>query len=466
MFKKAVIIIIFTCLVIFGSGYFLAKAYPNFNASQTENNEMAEVELEFWGLWDNSDDWKKIIEAYEKKTYQFNGRHVNVKINYTKKDYAQYRQEIEKAQDSGKNPNIFFINNYWFDEYKDDLEPLSGNLAYEEEYKLLSYDDVLDIFSEKTIIDFVDNDLLYGVPLYSDSLALFYNKDLFQTAGIEGPPNSWIELKADVKKLTVFGEKETISQSGLAFGTGLNVNRASDILSLLIMQGGGKVIDGSGNVSLGKEIEVNTTEGIEIRNPGKRAISFYSEFSDPSKESYSWNSDQKNSVQSFAEGKLAMMIGYSYQIRNLLSINPDLNYAVAQMPQLENSTRINFSNVFSPVVSKDNNCKVEPVELTADVDCRKIAWSFLSFAIEKDNSELYLNSTGKAAARKDLIKNQIREDKDLGVFAFQADSAISYQKFSDEIDNILVKMVDDINSEREKIDEKIDEAVKKIEDLR
>ena len=466
MSKKSIILLLLIILIISGFGYFLFKSYPNFKAPQVENDQIVEVELEFWGLWDNSDDWKKIIEEFEKKTFEFNGQKVRVTINYTKKDFISYREDIEKAKEKNNNPNIFFINNNWFGDYKKDLESLSGNMAYQKEYNLLSYDDVLDIYPAKTVVDFVTEDLLYSVPLYTDSLVLYYNKDLFQKAGIENPPKSWTELKKNVMQLTVFGKKDSLIQSGVAFGTGGNINRSSDVLSLLIMQGGGKVIDSNGKIDINKEIEVNTIEGVEKRDPGKRAISFYSEFSDSQKEIYSWNADQENSIQSFADGKLAMMFGYSYQIQNLLSLKPDLNYAVAPMPQLENSTVINFSNVFSPVVSRDDNCKVDLVELSDKVDCSKIAWSFLSFATNKENSEKYLNSTNKAAARKDLIQKQMQNGSHMGVFASQAESAVSYNKFSDEVDNILVNMLDEINLDRENIDEKVDEAVRKIEDLK
>ena len=41
------------------------------------------------------------------------------------------------------------------------------------------------------------NDRLYGVPLYADVSALFYNKDLFEQAGLDPnkPPTSLAELR-------------------------------------------------------------------------------------------------------------------------------------------------------------------------------------------------------------------------------------------------------------------------------
>jgi maltose-binding protein MalE len=206
--------------------------------------------------------------------------------------------------------------------------------------------------------------------------------------------------------------------------------------------------------------------GVEKRNPGKRAILFYTEFSNPKKEIYTWNSDQENSIKLFANGKLAMMINYSYQMKNLLALNPYLNYGISKMPQLENSTPVNFSNVWTPVVSKNNNCKVEPVELSNKIDCSKIAWSFLSFASQKENARLYLDSTNKAAARKDLIAEQISLNNKTSVFASQADSAMSYNKFDDRIDGILTNMIDEINLDRENWGEKVDKATEEIERLR
>src|SRR4051794_36922996 len=41
-----------------------------------------------------------------------------------------------------------------------------------------------------------------GVPLYSLAYALYYNKAMFQAAGIANPPTTWEEFVADGKKLT------------------------------------------------------------------------------------------------------------------------------------------------------------------------------------------------------------------------------------------------------------------------
>jgi multiple sugar transport system substrate-binding protein len=55
------------------------------------------------------------------------------------------------------------------------------------------------------------NDRLYGVPLYADVSALFYNKDLFEQAGLDPnkPPTSLAEMTEYANKITALGDDVT-----------------------------------------------------------------------------------------------------------------------------------------------------------------------------------------------------------------------------------------------------------------
>jgi multiple sugar transport system substrate-binding protein len=57
----------------------------------------------------------------------------------------------------------------------------------------------------KTVATFKDR--LYGVPLYADVSALFYNKDLFKKAGLDPtkPPTSLAEIRSYADKITALG---------------------------------------------------------------------------------------------------------------------------------------------------------------------------------------------------------------------------------------------------------------------
>ena len=61
----------------------------------------------------------------------------------------------------------------------------------------------------KTVATFGDR--LFGVPLYADVSALFYNKDLFTKAGLDPnkPPTSLAEIRSDADKITALGDGVT-----------------------------------------------------------------------------------------------------------------------------------------------------------------------------------------------------------------------------------------------------------------
>ena len=443
---------------------FLPDGY-NLSKLASQSDPETEVTLEFWGLWDSSDSWQTVIKRFEQETHHWNGQDVRVKINYTKKDIASYQAELEKSYAENKSPSVFMISNYWLEKYSSKLEPLTGNKAYTEEYNLLDYEEADKIFPLNILQDaYLENNTMYAMPVYSDSLALYYNKDLFQKAGIENPPATWDELKADVRKLTVLERNGNISQCGIALGGGKSINRSSDILSLLTLQGGGKMVDNEKNVDFNKKISVKTPSGTVEREPGMTAIQFYMEFSDPDKQIYSWNESFENSVKDFAEGKVAMMLGYSYQQANLLALKPELNYGIAPAPQIPKSTPVNISNVWFPVISNQSTCTVKGNG--KNIDCGKIAWSFLSFANKKENIAAYLDSTGKAAARIDIIKEQMESDKPVNAFAKQAAITRSYNKFDDSIDAILVEMLDKIYKDRNNWRSHADAAAAQIEELK
>ncbi len=53
-----------------------------------------------------------------------------------------------------------------------------------------------------------------ALPFLTDTYGLYYNQDMFQQAGISGPPKTLSELETDAKKLTVFNSDGSIKVAG------------------------------------------------------------------------------------------------------------------------------------------------------------------------------------------------------------------------------------------------------------
>lgn len=362
------------------------------------------VELTFWNLWDDSDSVKDAIVAYKAKRPW-------VTINYYKRPYAGYEEELVDMIAEGKGPDIFTIHNTWVPKHQGKLSVLPTTLMPVGTYR--------DTFADVAVQDFIVDEQIYAIPLSIDTLALYYNKDFFNSANIPFPPTTWNDFNEDVKKLTLFDEKGDITRAGATIGAVDNVNRAVDILSLLMLQQGSDIVDKTtGKVTFNKSMQ--SADGTIVIS-GLDALKFYTSFSNPLKSVYTWNPNMDYSVDAFAYGKAAMMLGYSYHNDTIKFKNPGLNFGVTEMPQINSATsRVNYANYWAETVWAGSKNQEE-------------AWKFLLFLAERENLQGYLEKTNKPTSRRDMVA--LRSGTALGIFDGQILSAKSWY----EIDNVAIE---------------------------
>lgn len=393
------------------------------------------VALQFWGVFDEPSYYGAAISAYQKL-------YPHVSISYQPFTYDDYERRLVDAFAAGAGPDIWLMHNTWLPKHGDKIEPLpqpNGDLKE----PLITFNDFRDQFVEVAVNDLTLNGRIYALPLYVDTLALYYNRDLFNGAGIVKPPATWEEFNRQVIKLTKLEPNGNIARSGAALGTARNVNRSTDILSLLMLQSGVQMTDPDHTFA-------TFADPISSQNVGEVALQYYTDFANPAKEVFTWNDQQHYSVDAFLEGKAAMMINYSHQILNLRAKAPRFNFGLAPIPQIDNSsTVLNFANYWAPTVSKQSKNTLE-------------AWKFLDYLASQESATLYLNAASRPAARRDLIGFQ-QGDPDLGVFATQALSARSwFQVDNDAVEDILADMIDDINYGRASIGDALQTAAAKV----
>jgi multiple sugar transport system substrate-binding protein len=293
---------------------------------------------------------------------------------------------------------------------------------------------------------------IYGLPLSVDTLAMFYNRDLFNNVGISQAPAYWNkEFLQDIKKLTRQNENKEIVQAGAALGGGDNINRFSDILSVLMLQNGAVMMNDNNQVTFNT---VPTTMKDSGYNPGLEALRFYTDFANPTKESYSWNSTLPNSLEMFISGNLAIMFSYAYDLPTIKTRAPKLNFSVAKLPQIEGNpaTNINFANYWVEAVSKKSK---HPNE----------AWDFIQFITKAEQAKSYLEKTKKPTALRSLVATQ-KSDNEIGVFVDQVLTAKSWYKGGNAkaAEDALRDMITAFtNNTSDRIQDIIDNAAAKIQ---
>jgi multiple sugar transport system substrate-binding protein len=372
------------------------------------------VVLNFWDPFETSENFQPLITAYQQL-------HPNVRIVYTKKDITTYPADLLNALASGSGPDIFSINNAWLPQYKDKVAPATTTT--------FSFTDYKNAFVDAAVNDFTINRQVYGVPLYVDSLGLYYNKDILGSAGIATPPKTWDELSQDVQKIKRADRTGYFTLSGLAAGTNANVNRAVDILYLFMLQQGAvPYLSDRSQPAFAEGVQQNG----QSTNPGLEGLNFYTSFANPSNVNYNWNSRSDYSIDAFANGRAAFLYSYSYTASSLRQKNPNLNFDVAPVPQPNlTDPAVNFANYWGEVVSKQSK---NPL----------VAWDFLKFLSSKDSLDKYYALHKQPSSRKDLIALQI-SDPDIGVFANANLTAKSfYRPDQVQIDNIFGNMIDNV----------------------
>lgn len=399
--------------------------------------QVQKATIEFWGVFDGKDPYAKAIKDFQEL-------YPNVKVNYTQKPYETYESGTVDALAAGNGPDIWLIHNTWLPKHGDKLAPLPDTIPGVKE-PLMTLKAFKEQFVDVAYDDLVYKDKIFALPLYVDTMALYYNKDLVNSAGIAHPPTDYTEFNDDVKLLTKFDASANITQSGAAIGTSKNINRATDLMMALMIQSGVRMTNAD-NTSATFARSVNNEQ------VGERSLQYYTDFTNPTKEVYAWNDSLHYSVDAFVEGTAAMMFNYAHLLDVIRGKSARLNFGVAPMPQLSKTDIRTYADYWAPAV-------------TANSKFPNVAWQFIAFLASRDQAQAYVKESKRPAARRDLIELQ-KNDPDLGIFAKQALSARSwYQVDEVQIEGIFAGMIDDVNLGRQSVHDAIQSAEARVTGL-
>ncbi len=400
------------------------------------------VSLEIWGVFDEYDSFKELLSEYQKEN-----KHVS--IRYIKKPITDYEEGLRDAFSIDKEPDIWMIHNTWLPKHKEKISKMPTVLMAEK----MPFNIFRNSFVDVIEMDFTENEEIYALPHSVDTLAMFYNKDYFNSAGISFPPETWEELIDDLDKLIKKDQWRKIERAGVSLGTAKNIHRSTDILSLLMLQNGTDMVSGDKKYATFNQ-SINLGEGAYY--PGQDALRFYTDFSNPSKRVYTWNRQMHYSVDSFIEGKTAIIFDYAYNLPLIRERAPYLNFDIATMPQIKDREfDVNYANYWAFTVSKYKS-------KTRDANTIDEAWKLIIYLTDKKNVKKYLEKTKRPTARRDLVEWQ-KNDLDLSVFAKQSLTARSwYQVDYDKVETILAEAIESVVLGNSSIKNAIDKAAHQI----
>jgi len=376
-----------------------------------------EINLTVWGT-DSRGIMSDNILAYE-------AFRTNVKISYEEISASTYERDVINALAAGRAPDIIMFHNTWLPKHFDKIIPVDSSQF---DFKSLQ-----DLFPTVVEQDFASGETIYALPLYIDTLVLFYNQDSFNRAGIAVPPRDWLDFQNLIPKLIQKDQFGNLVRPAAAIGgSNDSIDNASDILMLLMLQAGARMTNDDFT-------QASFSRTVNNISPGVDALAFYTKFTDPRDEFYTWDENFGYSLDSFIKGDTSMIFGYGEQRKDIQNRNPFLNFRAGEMPQPTGSERsVNYPNYWGLAVA---NSSQNP----------EWAWDFILYLTANESAaETYLQLANRPPALRSLIQRYTNHPE-LGIYAKQALSARSWPQidsariasiFSDMIKAVINNQLD------------------------
>ncbi len=194
--------------------------------------------LNLWH-WDpaQSNAISKIIADYE-------AEHPDVKVEMSVIDFANYRTKLKTSIPAGTGPDIIVTGSFAA------YEMIPAGLFMDLTERIAASDIDLTKMPKATLDIYTIDGHIYGIPKDYDTIGLYYNKEMFDAAGLAYPDESWTwqDLREAAKKLTIPGKQWGYISTPYS-QTGIENN---------IFQNNGRVVDESRLKSV-----INSPENIE-----------------------------------------------------------------------------------------------------------------------------------------------------------------------------------------------------------
>ncbi|KMK75581.1 extracellular solute-binding protein [Alkalihalobacillus pseudalcaliphilus] len=421
--------------LLFISSFLVLVVGCSESTSDTGTNDQGEsqngetVEIEYWQYHFDSK-----VKLMDELIAEFEEANPGIKVKQTTFPYDQFNERVAAQVPAGRGPDVINLFYGWVPRYVDSgyLQPLPQDAFSHEEIESEFFPMV-----ESVKID----DEYWTIPTAVRTLALFYNKDLFEEAGLdpEQPPTNWDELVEYSKQLTIRDGNDRLQQAGMAWEPSQQGHHW--FRDGLLYQAGGESLS-----------EDRRTILWDQSPAGLEAFNYWLDF--PTTHAVGERDFYTDDVTAFMTGHAAMNIDGSFRIGTLQADAPDLNYAIAPLPvKDEQSTQASFW-------SNGITSGVEGEKLEASV-------KFLQFLTSEDVMERWLDEIGELPAKESVaMQGKYLESELYGAFIEQLPYANAHF-FVDESQerDLVIQAVDRVLLQNVEPEEAFEELVTETQKL-
>ncbi len=394
-----------------------------------------DIQLIYWNGLTGSDGvtMVQMVEAFTQE-------HPEVSVRVEMMPWGTYFDKLLTSLVSGNPPDLFLLHEFEIPQFASQGVLRETSDFYDGYGGPIPEDDIV----EKTLESLEYQGNRYGVPLDIHGWGFWYNKDLFEAAGLDPNvcPTDGVELLDFARKLTVDANGNTAESPNFdpenVVQWGVHVSWFKPTVLSTLWQFGGDWTDRQGKATLNSEA-------------GIQAVQFwydliYKEHVAPQPAGF-------DSWQSFAGGQLAMMPEGSWLL-NFANEN-GVNWGVCPFPKIGNEqvTWISSHVIYTPKTLSDEK-----------LDAARQLIAYLS------DSGLFWATSGQPPARKSQLEALTLEEypsaKVLG------ESFLSFGRYDyaheciqEVIDSAYMPELDAIFNNVKSVEQGLDDANSRIQDI-
>lgn len=362
----------------------------------------------------------------------------DVNVVYVERRVDTFDNDLVNALARGEGPDVFFISHENLVLHRDKI--------YTIPYETLPRRTFQNTFIAQSEL-LLSPEGMYAVPLVVDPMVTYWNTRLFNNASISRPPQYWDELYDLIPRLTVIDTNLNIRQSAFALGEAGNVSHFDDIITGLWMQNGISVA--SDHAERRYRILIEGEDKLAIIS----SLNYYTQFSNPSSDFYTWNRSLPQSQDYFAQEDLALYFGYASELDTLRAKNPNMRFDVAPFLQSrEGLTRITPGKLTGLAITQQSRRK-------------DAAFIVIQALTSVEGAQFFANLRGVAPARPDAFV-QAGGDTITPVVQQMALWARGWLNPDvAKVGMVMQDMIDSITSGRRRNGEAVDRFIREVDTL-
>lgn len=312
--------------------------------------------------WQSNPNEKQLLAQVLK---QFESQHPNIKVKHEIIN-DQYMDVIKTRLIGDAAPDVFYL-----DAFEAPLLMKYGVLEPLDSYINTQFD--LTDFEPKLLAAFQLDRRTYGLPKDFSTLALFYNKQAFQEAGLAQAPQTWNELRDDSQKLTVDKNRDGRKER---YGLGISPELSRQYFMMTAF--GGRLIDRKENAAF---FTSGSLKGLQLVIDQYRKEKTSAQPSDVGASTGS---------ELFGQSKAAMVIEGPWAIPYIQETFPKLEFATAEVPTV-NGKKGTMAYTVAYVMNKKTKHK-------------DAAWQLISYLTSQEGMKAWAKEGLALPSRKSVLE--------------------------------------------------------------